>query len=383
VIKAAKLDYKLHGLGYRLLARKYTIPHSTVAYLATCQKWIKFGPPPPGLPDGYKAARDVETAILAQGLGDRLRARPRANGIPDDPAMKRPRGRPRIHPRPEENPTEPIQSRQSVKDPSALEVQPPDPLSSETAATGSPADPLSPSPSGVPDWTKAVRPPSPKTANIINFPKSGPPRPRGAMAIQLPPETNPEGRAQLRIVLSTIKAMMTLEQVEQLEHHEGLLRLYSHLIEVYLDPKRFIDLDGLDDDAKADKILATQKLALRTLPPTERDTLAGAIKTLTSSLQASIILKRAVVGLNGGKGRAAPPTSDPLERQAEPRGEIVDFSTMSLARKRHAQEAMVLLERHQHAQPDAPKPPLPEGIEDLRHPDFPLEQVDRNDPEFQ
>jgi len=60
--------------------------------------------------------------------------------------------------------------------------------------------------------------------------------PAGGTAIQLLPEAKPEERAQLRIALSTIKAMMTVEQVEQLEHHEGLLRRYSHLIESISSP---------------------------------------------------------------------------------------------------------------------------------------------------
>ena len=65
---------------------------------------------------------------------------------------------------------------------------------------------------------------------------------------------------------------MSLEQVELLERHEALLDRYSHLLQVYLDPERFADLTGLNEDEKARKIASTRTVARSVLLPTERDT---------------------------------------------------------------------------------------------------------------
>jgi hypothetical protein len=75
------------------------------------------------------------------------------------------------------------------------------------------------------------------------------------------------------------------------------LHAISHLIEVYLEPRRFVDINGLAEDEAAERIVATQKVALRMLLPTERDTLAGAIKVLTEAITRNITLKRSVAGL--------------------------------------------------------------------------------------
>jgi hypothetical protein len=94
-------------------------------------------------------------------------------------------------------------------------------------------------------------------------------------------------------------ATMSLEQVELPERHVELLESYSHLLEVYLDPERFLDLTGLNENEKAGKIGSTRKLAPGVLPPNEKDTLTGVIKTVTNRLQQIVTLKRTVVGLDG------------------------------------------------------------------------------------
>jgi hypothetical protein len=44
--------------------------------------------------------------------------------------------------------------------------------------------------------------------------------------VQLLPEPTTEEKAKLRITLAAIRAMMTVEQVQLLEHYEALLARY-------------------------------------------------------------------------------------------------------------------------------------------------------------
>lgn len=44
-LEAARRDYELRGLGYRLLSERYGIPRTTVAYHATKGNWVKPAPP--------------------------------------------------------------------------------------------------------------------------------------------------------------------------------------------------------------------------------------------------------------------------------------------------------------------------------------------------
>jgi len=76
------------------------------------------------------------------------------------------------------------------------------------------------------------------------------------------------------------------------------------------------------------------------------------------------------------KGGAFQPSADPLiDSIPEPGAKTVDFSQLPLPQKRVLMEAMEIMQRHQHAQREAPRPPLPESIEDLRNPDFPLPEI--------
>jgi hypothetical protein len=360
VIEAAKRDYELHGLGYRLLAKKHGIPRSTVAFVANSQKWVKPGPRPPGFPKGCLAARDVEAALLSEGLRHRL------GGAEElaSPAMKRPRGRPRKHPKPETNPYEPVQSPAVPQDePLVCDARSSDtPIETDEVIAGR-GNQQSPPLRRVPDPVRR-KGEGGKTATIIDFPGLLPAARQQPGAVQLLPGATHNDKARARVTLAAIRAMMSLEQVEQLERHEAVLDRYSHLLEVYLEPQRFLDLEGLNEDEKATKIVATRNLALAILLPTEKDTLVGVIKSLTNAIQQMVTLKRKIVGLDRLKDSQGISPFTPLgdEEGDRPRGNL---SSMCTADLRTVQHAMELLDRHQHAAREAPMPPLPDPIDDL------------------
>jgi hypothetical protein len=366
VVQAAKSDYELLGLGYRLLSRRYGIPRTTIAFHAIKEKWVKPGVLPSGASEGCAEARGVETPIMADGLANRQRPEPSADGMHASPVMKRPRRRPRKQLCPDE--------------PQAFVPVPTDPSSPVSAAPGSSSDsrPLPP-----PEATGQLRQQGVKvaeTARIIHFPSPARPPRRRIDAIQVLPEVTREEKARLRAGLAAIREIMSLEQLEQLERHERLLRRYGHLIEVYLEPQEFIDLAGLSDEETAERIVATQNQALRTLLPTTRDTLAGAINTLTNALHQIVILKRKIVGLDWAKaGTGNVPMSDPLAAEGG-KPPLVNTASMTTEELRTVQHAMELLERHQHAKRDAPMPPPPDSIDDLR--DLPPEPDEPEDPEI-
>jgi len=258
-------------------------------------------------------------------------------------------------------------------------VPPPDPPSAEAAPPVSPVEPRSPPPPEAPGQLRQKSVKGAETAIILNFPSPARPPRQRADAIQVLPDPTREERARLRVTLAAIRAMMSLEQVQQLEHHEGLLRQYSHLLEVYFEPQRFVDLAGLDDDEKARRILVTRKLALDTLLPTERDTLSGTIRTLTNAIQQTIALKRTVVGLGKVKtGTGGVEPSDPLADEGD-KPPLVDPESMTTEQLRTIQHAMELLDRHQHAMRDPPMPPPPDPLDDLM--DLPPEPDEPDEPD--
>ena len=126
--------------------------------------------------------------------------------------------------------------------------------------------------------------------------------------------------------------------------------------------------------------MAAQRQALGTLLPTARDTLAGAIKTLTNAIQQVIMLKRKVVCLDKVKtGTGGVQSFDPLAEEVE-KTPPVDVNSMSTAELRLVQQAMELVQRHQHAKRDAPMPPPPDSIDDLM--DLPPEPDEPDEPEL-
>lgn len=373
VIEAAKRDFELHGMGYRILSKKYGVPRSTIAFLATSRKWVKPSPPPAGSPEGYTAARDVETAVLADGLSHHSRATPLAAGAPTGLLVTRLRGWPRKHPRPEQSPTESIGPAAGSLDKWRTPAVSPDAPSTGVVQLALPNGPLLPP---LPEDQRRISRKKMKvteSATIFPFPGPATPPPEQPGVTAASPDNSREEKARLRVALAAIRATMSLEQVELLERHEALLDRYSHLLEVYLDPERFLELTGLNENEKAGKIVSTRRGALGVLLPNDGDTLTGVIKTLTYALQQIVTLKRKVVGLDkimmttGGSH-----SSDPL---ADDDGEwpLVHLASLTTGQLRHVREAMELLQRHEQTSRETPNPPPPDPIEELRHPDFPLE----------
>jgi hypothetical protein len=121
-----------------------------------------------------------------------------------------------------------------------------------------------------------------RTADVIDFPPSRPGASKLAGPVQLLPDRSPEEKAQLRITLGAIRAMMSVEQAQVLDAHLVRLLQYGHLIDVYLKPSEFVPEDPtLDLAARAAKIVAVQDVARHMLLPTERDTLIGALNRVS------------------------------------------------------------------------------------------------------
>jgi hypothetical protein len=363
VLAAIRRDYETLGHSTRLLSRRYGVPASTIALNAKSHGWVKARvepAPSPGVLSGATGARDVETAILAQGL----RRQPYRRGqMPPNPAMRQP-AEPGV-------PANALvgdlpSSDQKMTDPAAdLPPAGAQANSDELARAPTCARPADQSSEPAAEGPNRLQPRAKRaiqTADVINFPRVAAPSPKQAGAVQVLPTTCREEKAQLRVTLATIRAMMSLEQVEQLEHHRALLRRYSHLIEVYLEPQRFVELEGLDDEAKAAKIVATQKLALGLLLPTERDTLAGAIRTLTGAIRDNIELARMVASLDKVKAGVISQTEDPAGHAG---AVLVNLDAMGTGQLRQVQRAMELLQKHQREAREAPRPPPPEPIDDL------------------
>ena len=104
-------------------------------------------------------------------------------------------------------------------------------------------------------------------------------------------------RAKLRMDLAALRGLLLAQQVDLLDRHEQRLEDFGHLIGLYLAPHNYLVLDPLGESARAEKIIAVQKAALSQLLPTERDTLAGAVKTLTTALAVTIQIKLKVAEL--------------------------------------------------------------------------------------
>jgi hypothetical protein len=367
VFAACRIEYETLGRSFRWLERRYGIGRTTLHHTAQMEGWVKLGSTP--RPEGERLAQDLEETILATGL----RHRPLTAVMPVNPAVRRPNGRPRKHFGLSSKTT-------SLSSETAGVVS--DPVSNETARSGTVAGPeIAPAATSVSSPDQPPEPvsdnPSPSsgrsgvkaatnrwTAEVISFPNTNEPPKKMAGPVQLLPEPTKEEKAKLRITLAAIRAMMSLEQVQLLDRHEALLGRYSHLIEVYLEPRRFVDIKGLSEDAATEKIVGTQKAALRILLPTPRDTLAGTIKMLTEAIARTIALKRSVAGLPAmGAFRPGDP-ANPLEDGEDPRGRLMNLEGMDTAQLREIRRSMEALRQH-HLRAGPPVPPPPEPIDDL------------------
>jgi hypothetical protein len=368
VFAVCRVEYETLGRSFRWLERRYGIGRTTLHHTAQMEGWAKLGSTP--RPEGERLAQELEETILATGLTHR----PPTAAMPLNPAIRRPNGRPRKHFR--------LSSKTTCLSNETPEVVG-DPVSNEMAQSGTvanseiapatasvsspdrPPEPVSDHPSVSVGWPGVKAAADRRTAEVIGFPIASELPKRMAGPVQLLPERTTEEKAKLRITLAAIRATMTVEQVQQLEHHEALLARYSHLIEVYLEPRRFVDVSGLSKIEAAEKIVATQKVALRMLLPTERDTLVGAIKVLTEAIARNITLKRSVAGLpTMGVFRPGDP-ANPLEDGEDPRGRLINLEGMDTAQLREVCRAMEALDRQQHLRAGAPVPPPPEPIDDL------------------
>lgn len=221
--------------------------------------------------------------------------------------------------------------------------------------------------------SKGKVPTPPPTADVIQFPNAkfppAPAAPKRAEARMLPEQTKDE-RTQLRVALTTIRAMLPLDHVGVIERHEGVLRGYTHLLEVVLDPHAFVERGTMTQDEYLEEVVRTQLFARKMLLPTDRDTLAGAIKTLTNALEQTIRMKRQAVGMpvpsrgaalpfqpNGSAVDAGEEDDLPVDRAA--------MEKLSTADLRQVTAAMELLQRRQHQRAEQPKPPPPDSIDDL------------------
>lgn len=335
---AMRVDHEVHGLGSHRLSKKYRVPANTIDGRIKAEGWVRFNPKakehipsmePPGVTPAMPRPGDTENELLTEVFQEM------AGGEELPP----------------ENP----------------ETRPPDPGPRLAFS----ADPEAPRPE-----KKRARSSSHLRAdNVIKFPGVMLPPMATRMVGVAPdlPQYTPEQKQQIRVTMGAIRASMTLEQVQMLEHHEGLLRRYAWLLECYLDPTPKLDLDGLSADEAGEKIAMMQGVAMRQLLPTERDTLAGVFKQLTDSLMKTIEMKRKIAGLASTKAGASNLGVDDGEevdgkmvRAVNGASPMTNLSTKDL---RLVSDAMELMHRRHLQAQDAPKPPPPDSIDDLMDPD--------------
>ena len=184
-------------------------------------------------------------------------------------------------------------------------------------------------------WSKPGKPKrSRKSAEIVPFPAgqhTALPKP-GTMLL---PARSKAERAKLRIDLGALRGVLLAEQIAVLGRHQELLADYAHLLALCLAPRDHLSLEGLSEMAHAEKIAAVQKEALSQVLPTERDTLAGAIKTLTSSLATTVQLKLRVADLAHSCIR-----NDEDEDRAGGRTRINELDTPTLRKVHEAMRAL-------------------------------------------
>jgi hypothetical protein len=177
----------------------------------------------------------------------------------------------------------------------------------------------------------------------------------------LPARSRTEAAA-MRMRLSALRGELALQQIQQLERHDELLWDYHHLLAVFMNPSRFVDVTGLEPAEAAARCEEVRCMAGKRVLPSKRDTLSGAIATLNKAIIASLAAKRAAAGMTARQIRGRGPQRDEDEREA-PR----DLSTLDAPSLRSVRTAMALLNggnAQRHHEP--PKPPPPEALDDLQ-----------------
>lgn len=178
-------------------------------------------------------------------------------------------------------------------------------------------------------------------------------------AAVFPPRSRTE-QAAMRVRLSSLRGELALQQIQQLEWHEALLWDYQRWLEAYLNPSKFVDVAGLDPDQAAAKLEQISRHARRLVLPTERDTLAGAIQTLSKTLLASLAAKRHAAGITPRQLHGRRPQCEADEPDALP-----DLSTLDVESLRSVRAAMALLRDAHQRHNEPPMPPPPDRLDDL------------------
>lgn len=338
--------YETTPISLQALADTCELSKPALRRWAANQGWVKFRPedaPPPKPADQAAAeALDRHAAAGATAAHDGALAR----GLKNIVARVRKQARAATNKPRQPNRTAPPPAPEVTND----QVAPPE--------AAPPADQPNPPPSA--DAPAKVAKPGPGQ-NVIQFPGGrGPPPPK--MPAELFPVRDKSEQAKIKVRLGHLRGVMSVQQLDQLQQHEELLANYSHLLRVYMAPHEFIALDGLDEEQAKDKLMRTQRAALSQLLPTERDTLAGALKVLTHSLGVTVQLKRQVAGL-ALKGTARISGGGEDDDQALPG--TGDARSLPLKMLRTVREAMEVLTGARQRDNEPPKPPAPESIDDL------------------
>jgi hypothetical protein len=177
-------------------------------------------------------------------------------------------------------------------------------------------------------------------------------------------DSTPEDVLGVKAVAAAATTGEQVSQVAQLELCEALLARFLRLFEVYVAPQHFVSPEGLTKDQHVEKLLTTQRMALRLLIP-RNGSLLGALKILIESLSRLVDVKHRMLGLE--KTRTADTispadTDSHLSSRALSSGEL---DGLSVAQLHSIRDAMELLERHTQSLNEPPRPPPPERIDDL------------------
>ena len=355
-LAAARLEYESTPSSTRALGAKFGLAKSAMAAWARRDGWVKFRclqEIERQLEHDIRGeAQATEGAAFAKGLARSLRAtvrRRQACGLqPRSGANAGNKAEP-----PTRHDLADVQPVEQLPECQFSEVQ------SAQVSCDRPRRPISPS-TTVPPETERPKPGRPKkkrkSAEILPFPAGQHTALATKPGTMLLPVRSKAERGKLRMDLAALRGLLLAQQVDLLDRHEQRLENYGHLIDIYLAPQDHLALDGLSDTAREEKIVAVQKAALSQLLPTERDTLANAIKVLTVAVATIVQLKVRVAEL----ARAFIRNDEGEDHAVRTRMSELDTTTL---RKVH--EAMKALTGQRSIAAVPPMPPPPEQIDDL------------------
>lgn len=332
---AARWEFETTAISERILAAKYGMSRSAMRGWIDKQGWKKAETlrSYAGEAGQKQFQRDVRAAIKRAYDQKLICALEVALVLP-------PAGKPTTPPKPGQ--------RLDSTDAGAWEL-PADPPPASVAVTPAPA-------------AKAAKttPGAAATAEVVRFPGAYLPPP--AAAKDLPtafPTRSRTEMAAMRVHLASLRGELALQQVLQIKEHEDLVADYQHLLAVYLNPAKYVDVSDLDPEAAAQKLKDVQGQAGRVALPTERDTLGGAILAVSKALHAALASKRSAVGITP-RQLGVPGEAD----DSEPRNEV----KLDTAQLREMQGMMHLLKGDLQRANEPPRPPPPEPLDDMLPP---------------